>query len=146
MLQITDLLVNITRHELKPNHQVLTDAEKENLLKKYSIDEKQVSIHNFNLIDMFNLTTPWTISTIALHKNHSSSSKSFLTLGCQFLSSLGPIFDKMFTCEFIFLFQLPRMSQKDAIARYYGLEKGQVVKVAYSGELTQLHVTYRCVW
>ncbi|KAG8372072.1 hypothetical protein BUALT_Bualt12G0028500 [Buddleja alternifolia] len=82
IFQITDLLVNITRHELKPKHQVLTDAEKENLLKKYSIDEKQ----------------------------------------------------------------LPRMSQKDAIARYYGLEKGQVVKVTYSGELTQLHVTYRCVW
>ncbi|KAI3471739.1 hypothetical protein Pfo_028389 [Paulownia fortunei] len=81
IFQITDLLVNITKHELKPKHQVLTD-EKENLLKKYSIDEKQ----------------------------------------------------------------LPRMLQKDAIARYYGLEKGQVVKVTYSGELTQLHVTYRCVW
>ncbi|CAI9767403.1 unnamed protein product [Fraxinus pennsylvanica] len=36
--------------------------------------------------------------------------------------------------------------QKDAIARYYGLEKGQVVKVMYSGELTQLHTSYRCVW
>ncbi|PIN18311.1 RNA polymerase, 25-kDa subunit (common to polymerases I, II and III) [Handroanthus impetiginosus] len=82
IFQITDLLVNVTRHELKPKHQVLTDQEKESLLKKYSIDEKQ----------------------------------------------------------------LPRMSEKDAIARYYGLEKGQVVKVTYSGELTHLHVTYRCVW
>ncbi|KAK6124863.1 hypothetical protein DH2020_041397 [Rehmannia glutinosa] len=82
IFQITDLFVNITKHELKPKHQVLTDQEKENLLRKYSIDEKQ----------------------------------------------------------------LPRMSQKDAIARYYGLEKGQVVKVTYSGELTQLHVTYRCIW
>lgn len=36
--------------------------------------------------------------------------------------------------------------QKDAIARYYGLEKGQVVKVTYNGEVTELHVTYRCVW
>lgn len=43
-------------------------------------------------------------------------------------------------------FQLPRMSHNDAIARYYGLDKGQVVKVTYNGELTQLHVTYRCVW
>ncbi|GFP80832.1 DNA-directed RNA polymerase v subunit 5a [Phtheirospermum japonicum] len=82
IFQITDLLVNITKHELKPKHQVLTKEEKEDLLKKYSIDEKQ----------------------------------------------------------------LPRMSQNDAIARYYGLEKGQVLKVTYSGELTQLHVTYRCVW
>ncbi|CAA0812808.1 DNA-directed RNA polymerase V subunit 5A [Striga hermonthica] len=82
IFQITDLLVNITKHELKPKHLVLTNQEKEELLRKYSITEKQ----------------------------------------------------------------LPRMSHKDAIARYYGLEKGQVVKVTYSGELTQLHVTYRCVW
>ncbi|XP_010319654.1 DNA-directed RNA polymerase V subunit 5A isoform X2 [Solanum lycopersicum] len=44
------------------------------------------------------------------------------------------------------IFQLPRMSQKDAIARYYGLEKGQVVKVTYSSEIIETHVTYRCVW
>ncbi|KAG7958828.1 hypothetical protein I3843_10G038400 [Carya illinoinensis] len=46
------------------------------------------------------------------------------------------------------IFQLPRMLRKDAIARYYGLEKGQVVKVSYGGEneITESHVTYRCVW
>ncbi|KAL8456235.1 hypothetical protein ACS0TY_033632 [Phlomoides rotata] len=82
IFQITDLLVNITKHELKPKHQVLTKEEKKDLLNKYSVDEKQ----------------------------------------------------------------LPRMLQKDAIARYYGLEKGQVLKVTFTGELTQLHVTYRCVW
>lgn len=82
VFQITDLLVNITKHELRPKHQLLTNKEKQNLLKKYSINEKQ----------------------------------------------------------------LPRMLETDAIARYYGLEKGQVVKVTYTGDLTQLHVTYRCVW
>lgn len=82
MFQITDLLVNITKHVLKPKHQVLTDQEKEKLLKKYSIEEKQ----------------------------------------------------------------LPRMLKKDAIAQYFGLERGQVVKVTYSGEITESHVTYRCVW
>ncbi|KAJ7976647.1 putative DNA-directed RNA polymerase II [Quillaja saponaria] len=80
--QITDLLVNITKHVLKPKHRVLTDREKQNLLKKYNIEEKQ----------------------------------------------------------------LLRLLQQDAIARYYGLERGQVVKVTYGGEITQLHVTYRCVW
>ncbi|WJZ93835.1 hypothetical protein VitviT2T_012741 [Vitis vinifera] len=40
------------------------------------------------------------------------------------------------------MFQLPRMLQQDAIARYYGLEKGQVVKVIYNGEITGSHVTY----
>ncbi|XP_059668334.1 DNA-directed RNA polymerase V subunit 5A [Cornus florida] len=82
VFQITDLLVNITKHVLKPKHRVLTDKEKQKLLKKYSLEEKQ----------------------------------------------------------------LPRMLLKDAIARYYGLEKGQVVKVTYNGDITGSHVTYRCVW
>ncbi|OIW15473.1 hypothetical protein TanjilG_32877 [Lupinus angustifolius] len=82
IFQITDLLVNITKHVLKPQHEVLTEQEKQNLLKKYSLEEKQ----------------------------------------------------------------LPRMLQTDAISKYYGLERGQVVKVTYNGEVTQLHVTYRCVW
>ncbi|KAJ0100609.1 hypothetical protein Patl1_20869 [Pistacia atlantica] len=89
--QITDLLINITKHVLKPNHQVLTDQEKDRVLKKYSIEEKQTSC-------ALNVT------------------------------------------------KLPRMLKKDAIARYYGLERGQVVKVTYSGEITESHVTYRCVW
>ncbi|GMP84940.1 hypothetical protein CsSME_00038275 [Camellia sinensis var. sinensis] len=42
--------------------------------------------------------------------------------------------------------QIPWMLQKDAIARYYGWEKGQMVKVSYSDEITESHVTYRCVW
>lgn len=50
LFQITDLLVNITKHELKPKHRVLTNVEKEELLKKYSVDEKQVKIQ-FILID-----------------------------------------------------------------------------------------------
>jgi len=82
VFQITELLINITKHALKPKHRVLTDAEKKKLLKKFSLEEKQ----------------------------------------------------------------LPRMLQKDAISRYYGLEKGQVVKVTYSGDITESHVTYRCVW
>ncbi|KAH0731538.1 hypothetical protein KY289_002726 [Solanum tuberosum] len=76
IFQITDLLVNITKHVLKPKHELLTNAEKEQLLKKYNLEEKQ----------------------------------------------------------------LPRMSQKDAIARYYGLEKGQVVKVTYSNEIIETHI------
>ncbi|CAL0323548.1 unnamed protein product [Lupinus luteus] len=82
IFQITDLLVNITKHVLKPKHEVLTEQQKQSLLKKYSLEEKQ----------------------------------------------------------------LPRMLQTDAITKYYGLERGQVVKVTYNGEVTQLHVTYRCVW
>nr|AFK37140.1 unknown [Lotus japonicus] len=42
IFQITDLLVNITKHVLKPKHQVLTDRQKKNLLKKFNIEEKQL--------------------------------------------------------------------------------------------------------
>eukprot|EP00262_Sarcandra_glabra_P019209 TRINITY_DN715_c0_g1_i1.p1 TRINITY_DN715_c0_g1~~TRINITY_DN715_c0_g1_i1.p1 ORF type:complete len:216 (+),score=28.46 TRINITY_DN715_c0_g1_i1:66-713(+) len=81
LFQITDLLVNITKHDLKPKHDILSPVEKKKLLKKYSLEDKQ----------------------------------------------------------------LPRMLETDAISRYYGLERGQVVKVTYSGEITGSHVTYRCV-
>ncbi|KAL5546537.1 hypothetical protein UlMin_006224 [Ulmus minor] len=82
IFQITDLLVNITKHVLKPKHRLLTADEKERLLRKYSIEEKE----------------------------------------------------------------LPRMSRNDAIARYYGLEKGHVVKIIYCGGITDSYITYRCVW
>ncbi|KAF2289289.1 hypothetical protein GH714_034169 [Hevea brasiliensis] len=82
MFQITDLLVNITKHVLKPKHEVMSEREKQKLLKKYSIEEKQ----------------------------------------------------------------LPRLLKKDAIVKYYGLEKGQVVKVTHTGDITESHVTSRCVW
>ncbi|KAI4323522.1 hypothetical protein L6164_023119 [Bauhinia variegata] len=41
--------------------------------------------------------------------------------------------------------QLPHMLETDAIARYYGLEKGKVLKVTFNGQLVDDHVTYRCV-
>ncbi|KAJ1256325.1 hypothetical protein BS78_K047100 [Paspalum vaginatum] len=41
--------------------------------------------------------------------------------------------------------QLPRMLEDDAIARYYGLGKGTVIKITYDSEITRNHVTYRCI-
>jgi DNA-directed RNA polymerase subunit H (RpoH/RPB5) len=46
---------------------------------------------------------------------------------------------------FAFSFQLPRMLESDAIVQYYGLQKGQMVKITYSGEIVDHLVTYRCV-
>ncbi|KAK4411124.1 DNA-directed RNA polymerase V subunitC [Sesamum angolense] len=78
---ITGLLFNITKHFLATKHEILTPEDKETLLKKHSIEDKQ----------------------------------------------------------------LPRMLENDAIAKYYGLEKGQVVKVTHSSGVAGLVVTYRCV-
>ncbi|WVY99950.1 hypothetical protein V8G54_026020 [Vigna mungo] len=43
------------------------------------------------------------------------------------------------------IIRLPCMLKTDVIARYYGLEKGQVVKITHSGPVVDSHVTYRCV-
>lgn len=82
IFQITELLVNITKHVLKPKHEVFTEEEKAKLLKEYNVEDSQ----------------------------------------------------------------LPRMLETDAVARYYGLGKGTVIKVTYDNELTGNHVTYRCVF
>ncbi|KAL8095293.1 DNA-directed RNA polymerases IV and V subunit 5B-like [Apium graveolens] len=42
IFQITDLLVNVTKHMLMPKFRLLTFEEKEQLLKKYTLDEKQL--------------------------------------------------------------------------------------------------------
>ncbi|XP_020221110.1 DNA-directed RNA polymerase V subunit 5A [Cajanus cajan] len=41
--------------------------------------------------------------------------------------------------------QLPLILKTDAIARYYGYEKGQVIKITHSGPLIESYVSYRCV-
>ncbi|XP_050385237.1 DNA-directed RNA polymerase V subunit 5C [Argentina anserina] len=41
--------------------------------------------------------------------------------------------------------KLPLMLETDAFARYYGLEKGQVVKITYRGGAVGALRTYRCI-
>lgn len=82
MLQVlteAEVLVNITEHKLVPKHIVLTCQEKQDLLTKYKLTDKQ----------------------------------------------------------------LPKMKVNDAVARYYGLKRGQVVKILRTGETAGEYVTYR---
>ncbi|KAK9912889.1 hypothetical protein M0R45_036723 [Rubus argutus] len=81
IFQISELLVNITKHVLQPKHEILTAEEKKVLLRKYNLEEKK----------------------------------------------------------------LPLMLETDAFARYYGLEKGQVVKITYHGGVVGALKTYRCI-
>jgi DNA-directed RNA polymerase I, II, and III subunit RPABC1 len=80
--EYSDLLINITKHVLVPNHKVLNEQEKQDIVKKYQLKKDA---------------------------------------------------------------QLPKLFRTDAISRYYGLRKGDIVKVVRPSSTNTSYITYRVV-
>ena len=91
----SELLINITEHELVPEHVVMTSEEKQELLNRY--------IRLYYIILNMN-------SRYKLKEN-----------------------------------MLMRIQAGDPVARYFGLKRGQVVKIIRSSETAGRYISYRLV-
>nr|XP_018674936.1 PREDICTED: DNA-directed RNA polymerases II and IV subunit 5A-like isoform X3 [Musa acuminata subsp. malaccensis] len=113
--QEAELLVNIKDHVLVAEHQMLTNEEKKTLLERYTLKETQVCREQ----------------NISVKYPHSWNG-----------SLTWPVcFPGLKRC----VTQLPRIQVTDPIARYYGLKRGQVVKIIRPSETAGRYVTYRYV-
>lgn len=111
-----ELLVNITQHVLVPKHRVLSPMEKKTLLERYKVG-----------VDLDRRVPPRPCAR-ATRCSHSRFALR--------ASSVRQVKET----------QLPRIQFNDPIARYYGMARGQVVRIVRSSETAGRYVTYRfCV-
>ena len=140
-----ELLVNITRHVLVPEHRVLSSAEKRVLLDRYKVRWVGWRCWGVCVLRVLRALrgcasrgalstwrTPLATNKPPLHPpppTHPTHTHQPQPSTLKVRES-----------------QLPRIQLSDPVARYYGLQRGQVVRIVRPSETAGRYVTYRwCV-
>ncbi len=123
--QELELLINITRHVLVPKHMLLDATEKKTLLDRYADILAIILLHDLPFSFVHCRLSDW----LWLHT----------LLLCFSLNMCCYRYKVRDT-------QLPRIQHSDPVARYYGMQRGQVVRIVRPSETAGRYVTYRlCV-
>ena len=129
--QEAELLVNITEHVLVPMHVVLSREEKQTLLKRYRLKEIQLprmQAHASRLPASVLASAPASrLAPPASRLRHTSPRPARPAVALASRPALPP-------------------QVSDPVARYYGLQRGQVVKIVRPSETAGKYVTYRLVF
>jgi DNA-directed RNA polymerase I, II, and III subunit RPABC1 len=122
--EATDLLTNITNHELVPQHVVLTNEEKKQLLSRYKLKDTQLP--RIQQLRVLFLDLPFFFFSFRLSPKQAHAPPTY-----------PPLY--LFVFCFCFCFR------NDPIAKFLGLDRGQVVKITRPSETAGRYVTYRLV-
>ncbi|KAL0906658.1 hypothetical protein M5K25_025171 [Dendrobium thyrsiflorum] len=125
-IEDAELLVNVNNHMLVPKHEALSNEEKKELLKRYTVKETQV-------LALRESSHPLS------HPSICPPNLRFATFS-KYQEALDPNYEWIDT-----VLQLPKMLSSDPIAKYLGIRRGQVVKITRDSETAGKYITYRFV-
>ena len=152
LFQEPELLVNITKHTLVPQHRILTREEKQTLLDRYKVRGRRRG----------RAAAGVRMSPAAHHLDTRVAARRLPVVapgvapgplppaGSRVVrQALGPCCAPMplpACTPQVKDTQLPRIQFSDPVARYFGMTRGQVVRIVRPSETAGRYVTYRlCV-
>jgi len=135
-----ELLVNITQHVLVPEHRILTKEEKQTLLDRYKVKDTQLPRIQVRIGAPANQGNLFGCPTHGVRNMNTYipiySKRQLFEIWTELLNSCNTIHSRSHSC----------LQHSDPVARYLGLQRGQVVRIVRPSETAGRYVTYRfCV-